>query len=86
MTEKINIIIPIEGGKNWQKEFDKEDKIQKVVDDFKEENNMEIPEQYFMKFKHDNQPVNLEDPVKTLFSDNTSSLIFDFFLEKKKIN
>ena len=53
MTEKINIIIPIEGGKNWQKEFDKEDKIQKVVDDFKEENNMEIPEQYFMKFKHE---------------------------------
>ena len=86
MTEKINIIIPIEGGKNWQKEFDKEDKIQKVVDDFKEENNMEIPEQYFMKFKHDNQPVNLEDPVKTLFSDNTSSLIFDFFLEKEGLD
>ena len=70
MTDKINIIIPLEGGRKWQKEFDPEEKIEKVKEIFEEENNMEFPEQYIMNLKYQNRPVNINDPIKTLVSNN----------------
>ena len=76
MTDKINIIIPLEGGRKWQKEFDPEEKIEKVKEIFEEENNMEFPEQYIMNLKYQNRPVNINDPIKTLVSNN-KIIIFD---------
>ena len=86
MTDKINIIIPLEGGRKWQKEFNPEDKIEKVAEIFKKENNMEFPEQYIMNLKYQNRQININDPVKTLVSNNKPNLIFDINLEQNGLN
>jgi hypothetical protein len=86
MTDKINIIIPLEGGRKWQKEFNPEDKIEKVAEIFKKENNMEFPEQYIMNLKFQNRQINMNDPVKTLVSNNKQNLIFDINLEQNGLN
>ena len=83
MTDKINIIIPLEGGKKWEREFNIEDKIQKVADEFTKDNNMDIPEQYIISLQNQNKPVNYNDPVKTLIpNNNVSNLIFDINLNQ----
>ena len=84
MTEKINVIIPLEEGKNWEKEFDKKEKIQKIVDEFRIENNK--PEEFFMELKHNNDIVNLEDPIETLISNNDTKIILNINLEKDNLD
>ena len=84
MTEKINVIIPLEEGKNWEKEFDKKEKIQKIVDEFRIENNK--PEEFFIQLKHNNNFVNLEDPIKTLISNNDNKIILNINLEKDNLD
>ena len=84
MTKKINVIIPLEEGKNWEKEFDKDEKIQKIVDEFRIENNK--PEEFFMQLKHNNNIVNLEDPIETLISNNDTKIILNINLEKDNLD
>ena len=84
MTEKINVIIPLEEGKNWEKEFDKKEKIQKIVDEFRIENNK--PEEFFIQLKHNNNIVNLEDPIETLISNNDTKIILNINLKKDNLD
>ena len=64
--QKVKIAVPLEGGKRWVWEYYPEEKIQKLVEDFKSQTKTEIPEHIMMKWKKGNQILNLNDPVKTI--------------------
>ena len=66
MYDKIKISVPIDENNKWIKEYNGEEKIEKLVEDFKKENNQEIPEHVIMKWKMGNNTLNLNDPIKTL--------------------
>ena len=81
--EKVLIKISLKNGEFWEKEYNQRDKIQKVVDDFKEENNEEIPDEYISDWKHKNQSLNFDDELKTLLANEVPTLILNHEEENK---
>ena len=45
---KVKIAVALEGGKHWVGEYDPEEKIEKLVKDFKEQKKTEIPDHVMM--------------------------------------
>ena len=79
MSDKINIIIPLEGDSKWEKEYYKSDKIQKIVDDFQNETNKVISKDYFENWKYKDKLIDLNDPINIFITDNnTSTINLDF--------
>ena len=84
-NEKVLIKISLREGGFWEKEYNQSDKIQKVVDDFKEENNEEIPEEYISDWKHNNQSLNFENELRTLLANEIPTLILNHEENENKI-
>ena len=79
MSDKINIIIPLEGDSKWEKEYYKSDKIQKIVDDFQNQTNKVISKDYFENWKNKDKLIDLNDPINIFITDNnTSTINLDF--------
>ena len=70
---KVKIAVPLEGGKRWVGEYDPEEKIQKLVEDFKSQTKTEITEHIMMKWKKCNQILNLKNKT----SKNSISFYYD---------
>ena len=84
--QKVKIAVPLEGGKRWVGEYDPEEKIQKLVEDFKSQTKTEIPEHIMMKWKKGNQILNLNDPVKTLLPKRAPTINLEYDYEQKGID
>ena len=65
-NEKVEIKIPLKNGSIWEKEYNKSDLIQQLMNDFKEENNEEIPEEYINAWKEKNDSFKETDEIRTL--------------------
>ena len=63
---KVNVKIPLNNGKIWQKGYDKNDVIGTVINDYITENKLDLPEDYFSNLRHFNKLVNLHDKISTL--------------------
>ena len=50
LSQSVKIDVPLENGKKWEKIYSKDDKIQSIIDDFKNENGYHIPKKYTMKW------------------------------------
>ncbi len=75
--EKVLIKIPLQNGGFWQREYNQTDIIQNVIDDFKELNNEEIPEEYMSDWKHKNQSLKMTDEIKTLLVNEIPTLVIE---------
>ena len=60
-NEKVEIKIPLTNGGFWEKEYNKSDLIQQLINDFKEENNEDIPEEYMNDWKEKNESFKMTD-------------------------
>ena len=60
--------IPLKDGTFWQKEFNQNDTIEKVAQDFKKENNIEIPKDCFMGWNCKNHQIEMTDKLKSLLN------------------
>ena len=76
-NEKVLIKISLRDGGFWEKEYSQSDTIQNVVDDFKEQNFEEIPEEYISEWKKKSQSFNLDDEIKTLFINELQNVILN---------
>ena len=85
-NNKIKIAVPYEGGKLWSKEYDADEKIQKLVDDFKKENHSDIPENILLNWRKDNKTLNFNDPIKTLLPKRAPTITLDVDFEEKGID
>ena len=65
-NEKVEIKIPLRNGSFWEKEYNKSDLIQQLIDDFKEENNEDIPEEYMNNWKLKNVSFQGRDEIRAL--------------------
>ena len=72
--EKVLIKIPLKNGCFWEKNYFQNEKIQKVIDDFKEANNEEIPEEYLSDWKHKNKSLKMTDELRTLLVNEIPTL------------
>ena len=64
--DKVIIKIPLETGGIWQKEYDQNDIIENVIKDFKSENNIDLPQDYFIDLNYRNQSLKITDKIKSL--------------------
>ena len=85
-NSKINIIIPLENGEKWEKEYNENEKVEKVIEDFKNENNSIIPPKFNIDWKCNNNPLKLNDKIKDILPKKIPSVILDFSLETKGLN
>ena len=83
---KVKIAVALEGGKHWVGEYDPEEKIEKLVKDFKEQKKTEIPDHVMMIWKKNKETLNLNDPVKTLLPKKTPIINLEYDYEEKGID
>ena len=81
-NEKVIIKIPLKNGKFWEKEYNQNDTIEKVINDFKEENNEEIPEEYIEDWKYKNKSLNMDDEIKTLLVKEVQTIFIEHNIKK----
>ena len=55
-NSKINILIPLSNGGKWEKEYNKDEIVEKIIEDFKKENNSIIPPKFNVDWKCNNNP------------------------------
>ena len=82
---KVYIKIPLENGGFWQKEYYQNDLIEKVVQDFKAENQVDIPQDYFMDWNFKNKSLKMTDKIKTLLNQEIPTVCINQVLKKKPI-
>ncbi len=85
-NSKINIIIPLENGEKWEKEYNENEKVEKVIEDFKIENNSSIPPKFNIDWKCNNNPLKFNDKIKDILPNKIPSVILDYTLETKGLN
>ena len=83
IDNKVFIKIPLETGGFWQKEYFQNDLIENVVNDFKAENHMEIPEDYFMDWNFNNKKLKMTDNLKTLINQEIPTVCINQVIKKK---
>ena len=74
---KVIIEIPLINGQIWKREYNKNDIIQKIINDFNEDNNEQISNEYIEDWRSKNTYFNLNDEIKTILPKGISSIIAD---------
>ena len=67
---KVNVKIPLNNNKVWQKSYNTEEKIGNVLNDYIKENKLNLSEEYFNEIKYFDKKVTLQDKIKTLLPKN----------------
>ena len=86
MYDKLKISVPIDENNKWIKEYNGDEKIAKLVEDFKKENDSEIPEHVIMKWKMGNKTLNLNDPIRTLLPHRSPTINLNVNYEQKGLD
>lgn len=75
-NKNILIVVPIEGKAPWEKEYQREAQISNILNDYKEDNKIEIPLEHVMILKRSKSglPINLSDNISTLVNKEETSL------------
>ena len=63
----VSIKIPLNKKKVWEKKYNKNELIGTVINDFKKENQLNLPEEYFNELNYFNKKISLEDKISSLF-------------------
>ena len=66
----VNIKIPLNKKKVWQKKYNKSEFIGTVINDYKIENKLDLPKDYFNGLRYFNKPVSLEDKISSLLTED----------------
>ena len=82
---KVFIKVPLESGGFWQKEYLQNDLIETVVKDFKAENQVEIPQDYFVDWNFKNKSLKMTDKIKTLLNQEIPTVCINHVIKKKPL-
>ena len=83
--EKVFIKIPLETGGFWEREYFQNDLIENVVNDFKQENHVDIPKDYIMDWKCKNKSFKMTDKIKTLLVQEIPTICLNPEMKKKPL-
>ena len=82
---KVLIVVPLEDGKRWIKEYDKDVEINQIVEDFINEKKMELPNNINLDWKCNNQPLDLDAKIETLISKVHPTVFLNLDIEQKSL-
>ena len=72
--EKAKIKIPTKNGEFWEKEYNQNDIIEKIINDFKEDNDEDFPEEYMDDWKQKKESLKMDDQIKDLSVKDTQTV------------
>ena len=70
---KVNVKIPLNKKKVWQKIYNADEKIGDVLNDYITENKLNISEEYFNEIKYFNKKISLQDKISSLLPMNNKN-------------
>ena len=82
---KVLIVVPLEDGKRWIKEYEKDIQINQIVEDFKNEKKMELPNNINLDWKCNNNPLDLDAKIETLISKVHPTVFLNLDIEQKSL-
>jgi hypothetical protein len=83
--EKVFVKIPVENKGFWEREYSQNDLIGNVINDFKAENHVDIPKEYFLDWNCKNKSLKMTDPIKSLLVHEIPTLCFNPEMKKKPL-
>ena len=79
--KKVNVKIPVKNNKLWKKEYDKNELIGTIINDFIKENKLKLSEDCFNELKFFNKEISPQDKISSLLPDD-----MDDYFDDKSIN
>ena len=83
--DKVFVKIPVENKGFWEKEYSQNDLIGNVINDFKAENNVDIPKEYIMDWNYKNKSLKMNDPIRSLLVHEIPTICFNPEMKKKPL-
>ena len=84
-NNRVLIKIPLDNEDCWQKEYNQNELVGKIIQDFKSENFIDIPDDYFLDFYFQNKTLNINDPIKSLINYEIPTLYINQVVKKKPL-
>ena len=72
--EDCKVQIPLKNGELWEKVYNQTAKMESIINDFKQQTNEEIPEEYIEDWKTKNQSFNMNSEIKSLITKEIPNL------------
>ena len=80
-NKKVKVRIPVKNKKCWEKEYDKNELIGTILNDYIKENKIKLSEDCFNELKYFDKEVSPQDKISSLLPDN-----MDDYFDEKNIN
>ena len=84
LNKRVLIKIPLDSESYWQKEYNQNDLIGQIAQDFKADNLIDIPDDYFIDLYFQNKTLKLTDPISSLLNQEIQTTIYINQTLKKK--
>ena len=85
VSKPVLIRIPLETEGFWEKIYNSNDLIEKILQDFKSENYIDIPDDYFLDFYFQNKSLNLNTPISSLLNTEIPTVYINQIVKKKPL-
>ena len=81
---RVNVKIPLSKKKVWQKEYNNNELIGKVINDYITENDLKLPNNFFNEIKCFNKKVSLQDKIISLFGKDNEDMEKKIYYDEEK--
>ena len=85
VNSRVLIRIPLDTEGFWEKIYNSDELIQKIVQDFKSENYIDVPDDYFLDFYFQNKTLKLDFPISSLLNSEIPTLYINQVVKKKPL-
>ena len=84
--EQVLIVVPMDDGTNWVREYDKGEPLQYIVDDFKEDKGENLPENTKLDWKFNEDPLDLNAKIESLVPQLQPTVFLDLEIKQKGLD
>ena len=85
INKSVLIRIPLDTEGYWQKEYDQNTLISQIIQDFKSENTIDMPDDYFLDFSFQNKALKTDEPISYLLTYQIPIIYINQLIKKKPL-
>ena len=85
-SEQVLVVIPMDDGTNWVREYDKGEPLQYIVDDFKEDKGEQLPENTKLDWKFNEDPLDFKAKIESLVPQLQPAVFLDLEIKQKGLD
>jgi len=85
-SEQVLVVIPMDDGTNWVREYDKGEPLQYIVDDFKEDKGEKLPENTKLDWKFNEDPLDFKAKIESLVPQLQHTVFLDLEIKQKGLD